>query len=104
MRKLAVYANSQGRTDVKGRIEIDRDLCKGCGLCITVCPKEQIEISDELNSSGYYPAAFKGNAVNDVSLIKCTGCALCAITCPDVAIEVYREEKAETEEKQKAEL
>ena len=44
---------------VKGRITIDKELCKGCGLCITVCPKKQIEISDSLNKKGYYPASFK---------------------------------------------
>ncbi len=45
-----------GETKVKGRIEIDRERCKGCGLCILVCPKKRIEISEELNTKGYYPA------------------------------------------------
>ncbi len=80
---------------MKGRITIDRELCKGCGLCITVCPKKQIEISDSLNAKGYYPAKFKEETDSPGSKdSKCTGCAMCAITCPDVAIEVYREEKA----------
>jgi len=74
---------------VKGRIEIDRERCKGCALCTTVCPKKQIEISGQLNTKGYYPAEPKQKAEES----QCTGCALCAVTCPDVAIEVYRERK-----------
>lgn len=83
---------------MKGRIEIDRERCKGCGLCITVCPKKQIEISEELNTKGYYPASFKEEDVQDMEVIECTGCAMCAVTCPDVAIEVYRESKGKTDE------
>lgn len=80
---------------MKGRIEIDQERCKGCGLCITVCPKHQIEISDDLNTKGYYPARFQEEDLTDPEERKCTGCALCAVTCPDVAIEVYRETKDE---------
>lgn len=80
---------------MKGRIEIDRERCKGCGLCVNVCPKKQIEISNDLNTKGYYPARFQEEDEQDESRIKCTGCALCAITCPDVAIEVYRQSKDE---------
>ncbi len=78
---------------MKGRIDIDRELCKGCGLCITVCPKDQIQISDQLNKKGYYPAHYKEEDVTDVNELQCIGCCMCAITCPDVAIEVYKEDK-----------
>jgi 2-oxoglutarate ferredoxin oxidoreductase subunit delta len=81
---------------VKGRIIIDREVCKGCGLCIIACPKERIEISESLNTKGYYPAEFKDEAVEDPTSMLCIGCSLCAITCPDVAIEVYREEKEQS--------
>ena len=82
---------------MKGRIEINRELCKGCGFCVATCRKEQIKISNTINSKGYFPAEFKGKDVTNPDDIECTGCALCAITCPDVAIEVYREEKKKTE-------
>jgi 2-oxoglutarate ferredoxin oxidoreductase subunit delta len=78
---------------VKGRIEIDKERCKGCGLCMNVCPKKQIEISDELNAKGYYPARFQEENLTETDPAECTGCAMCAITCPDVAIEVYRQTK-----------
>ena len=69
--------------NMKGSIEISRELCKGCELCIFFCPKGIISLSDELNASGYLPATFKDNG-------ECTGCAVCALVCPEVAIEVYR--------------
>ncbi len=36
-------------------ININRDFCKGCGFCITFCPKKVYERSGELNKKGYEP-------------------------------------------------
>ncbi|HBF42112.1 MAG TPA: 4Fe-4S ferredoxin [Desulfobacteraceae bacterium] len=72
-----------------GKINIERDLCKGCYLCISVCPNDLIVISEKLNQKGYYPAEFI-QADDAKNGHKCTGCAMCAIICPDLAIEVYR--------------
>ena len=69
---------------MKGYIEIDEELCKGCHLCISFCPKDVISPSDKLNASGYSSVSFNDNG-------ECTGCAICGIVCPEVAIEVYRE-------------
>jgi 2-oxoglutarate ferredoxin oxidoreductase subunit delta len=66
-----------------GKIIIDIERCKGCGLCVAVCPKNGIAISKKSNKSGYFPA----EAIN----VDCTGCAVCALVCPDVAIEVRRD-------------
>ena len=71
-----------------GKITIDRERCKGCYLCIEVCPKKRIFVSDLLNQQGYYPAEFNEN---DRGANRCTACAMCATVCPDIAIEVYRE-------------
>ena len=66
-----------------GKIKIDRERCKGCGLCVPVCPESVISISPKSNSKGLFPA----EPVNP----GCTGCCLCATVCPDCAIEVYRD-------------
>jgi 2-oxoglutarate ferredoxin oxidoreductase subunit delta len=66
-----------------GKIIIDKERCKGCTLCVTVCPHNVITLSEKANSKGYFPA----EATNP----GCTGCANCAIVCPDCAIEVYRD-------------
>lgn len=70
-----------------GKIIIDTERCKGCGLCISVCPKNNIHVSEQSNKSGYFPAECDGD---------CTGCAVCAIMCPEAVIEVLIEEKART--------
>jgi 2-oxoglutarate ferredoxin oxidoreductase subunit delta len=71
-------------TRIKGYIEIDQELCKGCLACVEFCPKKVIVVSDKLTSAGYTPVAFSdGNG-------ECTGCAICGVVCPEVAIEVYR--------------
>ena len=71
-------------TGVKGYIEIDQELCKGCQICISFCPKDVISPSDRLNASGYLPVLLDDSGI-------CTGCAICAVVCPEVAIEVYRD-------------
>jgi 2-oxoglutarate ferredoxin oxidoreductase subunit delta len=75
-----------------GKIKIDTERCKGCGLCVAVCPKKGIAISKKSNKSGYFPA----EAANS----DCTGCAVCAIVCPDAAIEVYCDEPGKIEIRQ----
>ncbi len=64
-------------------IKIDIEKCKGCGLCVEICPQKCIVISEKFNSKGSHFAEF-------VKQDKCTGCSLCALVCPDVAIKVYR--------------
>ncbi len=68
-----------------GRIVIDRDICKGCYICINACPKNLLKKSTQRNAQGDYPVEFDDNTN------ACIGCAMCAISCPDVAItKVYR--------------
>lgn len=67
-------------------IEIDPERCKGCELCILVCPEGVINVSNKFNSKGWiYVEPFN----ND----KCTGCRKCAFVCPDVAIKVFIKEE-----------
>ncbi len=66
-------------------ITINESICKGCGLCVTVCPKKILELSKtKLNAKGYNPAT-----ITDMSL--CIGCASCAKMCPDVAITIEKD-------------
>jgi len=68
-----------------GRVVIDSEKCKGCYLCVDVCPKKILKKGAVYNSKGIYPVVFEDKE-ND-----CIGCAMCAKRCPDIAIvEVYR--------------
>ena len=76
------------KTVKKGKIVIDREWCKGCHLCIEVCPNKVIEVDQSLNKKGYSPARFKQTISEGEK--GCIACAQCATVCPEVAIEVYR--------------
>ena len=39
------------------KVTFKKDLCKGCGLCITACPKKILALSKvEINQKGHHPA------------------------------------------------
>ena len=68
---------------VRGAIVVDTDTCKGCEVCIPVCPEDVISMSPDVNRKGYHFLQMHNPEA-------CTGCMNCAIVCPDRAIEVYR--------------
>ncbi len=69
----------------RGYVTFDIDACKGCELCVAVCPQHIIELSkDKINSKGYHPAIA-------TEAEKCIGCGNCAVMCPDSVITVTRE-------------
>ena len=71
------------KTSVTKKINVNQVFCKGCGICIEMCPKKVLETSKELSKRGvYYPVAVNPEA--------CTACRLCETFCPDFAIAVER--------------
>jgi NAD-dependent dihydropyrimidine dehydrogenase PreA subunit len=74
-------------TDVKkpdrGKLVVDTEECKGCGLCIEACTPKVIAMSDRLNHFGYRTAIYAGAG--------CTSCGICFMVCPEPgAITVLR--------------
>jgi len=66
------------------KVTFNEDLCKGCGLCETACPKKIVVMQqDKLNLKGFHPAG-----VTDMDA--CIACAFCATMCPDCVITVEK--------------
>ena len=69
---------------IKGKIVVDTERCKGCGVCVASCPCDVLGLSSEVNGKGYPFAVM-------VNPDACTGCASCGIICPDSCITDYRQ-------------
>ncbi len=69
-------------TEVPLRVIIRAERCKGCRLCLEVCPPRVLGMG-ALNAQGYQVAVLLDNA-------RCTSCTACAIICPESAITVFR--------------
>jgi 2-oxoglutarate ferredoxin oxidoreductase subunit delta len=68
-------------------LDIATERCKGCGLCIDVCPKHVLVLDEAIvNEHGYHPVRLTDAGA-------CTSCALCARICPDAVFTVYARPK-----------
>jgi 2-oxoglutarate ferredoxin oxidoreductase subunit delta len=65
-------------------IIIDDRYCKGCFLCIAVCPKKVMGRGEKRSRAGYSMPRVE-------NLEACISCALCEMTCPDLALTVVQE-------------
>lgn len=70
-----------------GKLDIDTELCKGCGLCVESCTPGVLSLSTaSLNHSGYRYAVYQGSG--------CSGCGLCFYACPEPGVlTVYKLDK-----------
>jgi 2-oxoglutarate ferredoxin oxidoreductase subunit delta len=72
-------------------VVLDQDLCKGCGLCIDVCPPGVLRQDARLNHLGFHPVAYLGRW--------CNACGLCFFACPEPgAIIVIKPSRAHGQE------
>ena len=70
----------------KCKLTFKTDNCKGCGLCVDVCPKQVLALAeDQINKKGHHP-------VVALNIEDCIGCAFCATMCPDCIIKVEKGE------------
>jgi 2-oxoglutarate ferredoxin oxidoreductase subunit delta len=67
-------------------IGIDEVLCKGCTICVEICPKYVLEMVDVIDR-------WEGATVRVKDIDACIACFLCEHECPDFAILIYAAEK-----------
>lgn len=78
--------DEEGATS-SGTITVDERLCKACGYCVYICPKEVLVLSNSPFSRGY-------NVVQIMHPENCIKCRKCEYNCPEMAI--FLEEEGET--------
>lgn len=71
---------------IQGTIEVDTENCKGCGVCVSICPTKVLALGSKVNGKGYNYSYMENPDA-------CIGCAGCAIVCPDSVITVYKQKK-----------
>ncbi len=63
-------------------IVINREWCKGCAICVKLCPKQVLEL----------------DSVGTATMVRpedCIVCMLCELRCPDLAITVLKNQEGE---------
>ena len=60
------------------RLGVNTAWCKGCGICVTFCPKQVLGME-------------KGK-VKILDEAKCVRCGMCENLCPDFSVFLYEEE------------
>ena len=58
---------------------INREWCKGCGICVEFCPTRVLALDESDKAAA-------------VRLDDCIACQLCELRCPDLAIRVLVED------------
>jgi len=72
----------------RGFIYLIPERCKGCQICIRLCPRNVLQTSEKINAKGYLiPEIAPGKES------ACTLCGFCAMVCPEFAM--YIEERDE---------
>ena len=58
-------------------IEVNQDICSGCGICVTACSYDAIKL-----------VRTDGGLVSGIDDLNCKRCGTCAVVCPSGAIAI----------------
>ncbi len=65
-------------------IRMNHQWCKGCYICLEVCPKKVFKKSPEVTEKGFNPLIVAHPE-------QCSFCRQCELLCPDLALQVVKE-------------
>lgn len=65
-------SNMYNNEIVTEKLVINKNWCKGCGICVNFCPRKVLILENE--------------KVEIVDIDKCIECGQCELRCPDYAI------------------
>ena len=64
-----------------GQVYLIPERCKGCNICVELCPQDVLQVSDQTNAKGYHlPEIVIGKER------ACVHCEFCSVVCPEFAI------------------
>jgi 2-oxoglutarate ferredoxin oxidoreductase subunit delta len=63
------------------KITLNAEWCKGCHICVEVCPRKVLEVDRGSFLRGFHPVVV-------ARAEDCTACRQCELLCPDLAIAV----------------
>lgn len=63
------------------KLHINPRYCKGCLICVDLCPKHALKPSEKINEKGYI-------LPKEGDMARCTACGVCEVMCPDFAIAI----------------
>jgi 2-oxoglutarate ferredoxin oxidoreductase subunit delta len=75
----------RGDQDSVTAITISSEWCKGCHICVEVCPRHVLAVDHTVFRHGFHPVVVAKPQ-------DCTACLQCELLCPDLAIEVVESE------------
>ncbi len=67
----------ENKPDLRNELEIISHWCKGCDICVRMCPEQCLELND-------------AQVVEIPRADDCTGCRICEWLCPDFAIKLHK--------------
>ncbi len=62
-------------------ITVNSEWCKGCHICVEVCPRHVLAVDRETFLRGFHPVVVAKPE-------DCSTCLQCELLCPDLAITV----------------
>ena len=65
----------------RGRVYLILERCKGCKLCIELCPQQVLQVSEKTNEKGYHYPEIRSDRED-----ACVHCEFCTMVCPEFAI------------------